>query len=237
MIIMTNKKKCPDCKRDLPLTDFHRDKIKRDGCATYCKECAKRRVRKWSLENPEKRKEYVRQYEIENREVLKKKRHQYYLDHKEEITEKNEKWKEENYERWLEYQREYHRQWRKDNPEKMAEYGRRASEKMRGKRHEQWRRWVEKNPEKARNNWRKKRIRKANAEGSHTAEEWKALCEKYKYTCLRCGKAVPEIQLTRDHIVPLSVGGTDYINNIQPLCMDCNQWKYTKTIDFRPEVE
>lgn len=66
--------------------------------------------------------------------------------------------------------------------------------------------------------------------GSYTSQEWDALCAKYHYLCLCCGKAKP---LTPDHIVPVTRGGSSYIDNIQPLCMLCNQRKKDKTIDYR----
>lgn len=75
--------------------------------------------------------------------------------------------------------------------------------------------------------------RKRNSLGDHTFDDWNKLKEQYNYTCLCCGKSEPEIKLTEDHIVPLSRGGSNYIENIQPLCQICNSTKNNKTIDFR----
>lgn len=67
--------------------------------------------------------------------------------------------------------------------------------------------------------------RERNAEGSHTLEEWKELCKKWGDKCRLCLK---KKKLTKDHIKPLSLGGTDYIKNIQPLCRNCNSRKWKK---------
>lgn len=82
---------------------------------------------------------------------------------------------------------------------------------------------------------RKRRALKRNSEGSHTLDEWNKLKEKYNYTCLCCGKQEPKIKLTEDHIIPLSLGGNNYIENIQPLCISCNSSKRIKTTDYRIE--
>jgi hypothetical protein len=77
------------------------------------------------------------------------------------------------------------------------------------------------------------KLRLRNAKGSHTLREWGALKEKYNWICPLCQRKEPEIKLTRDHIVPLSKGGESNIENIQPLCMNCNCQKHTKIIRTR----
>ena len=73
---------------------------------------------------------------------------------------------------------------------------------------------------------------KLKSDGSHTTSEWIELKNLYNLTCPACGKNEPQIKLTEDHIIPLSKGGTDFIENIQPLCKSCNSSKNTKTIKF-----
>ena len=62
-----------------------------------------------------------------------------------------------------------------------------------------------------------------NAEGSHTLAEWNDLKSKFHNKCAICKI---EKKLTKDHIIPVSKGGSDYIDNIQPLCRNCNSKKY-----------
>lgn len=61
--------------------------------------------------------------------------------------------------------------------------------------------------------------------GSHSREGWEILKRVYNYTCPACGRSEPEIKLTRDHIRPVKEGGSSFIENIQPLCEECNQAK------------
>ncbi len=95
-----------------------------------------------------------------------------------------------------------------------------------------WKGGVTKLPEYTAWHSRQRRLRKLNAQGGHTIDQWKELKSRYNYFCPSCWKSEPEIKLTEDHIAPLSRGGSDDISNIQPLCMNCNQRKCVQTIRF-----
>lgn len=66
------------------------------------------------------------------------------------------------------------------------------------------------------------RARKFSADGILVEDEWQSILDKFGNKCAICGA---EGKLTIDHIVPLSVGGSNTIDNIQPLCRSCNSRK------------
>ncbi len=45
------------------------------------------------------------------------------------------------------------------------------------------------------------------------------------FKCVHCGKPKESIGLETDHINPVSKGGTDTLDNLQTLCIDCNRSK------------
>ena len=104
-----------------------------------------------------------------------------------------------------------------------------------GEKHFNWKGGISQNKEyiswlKNKRNRLKGAIRKEL--GGHTYGEWELLKKQYGYNCPCCKKPEPEIKLTEDHIVPLSKGGSDLIENIQPLCLSCNCKKHTKSNKF-----
>lgn len=78
---------------------------------------------------------------------------------------------------------------------------------------------------------RSERMTAARAKGTHTKEEWEALREFCGFKCCKCGA---EGHQDRDHIIPVYQGGSDGIDNIQPLCARCNASKGPEGVDYRP---
>ena len=86
-------------------------------------------------------------------------------------------------------------------------------------------------------NQAKHKFYESNAAGSHGEAEWQRVLDRYGRRCLRCDVSEADIPLTKDHVVPLSEGGTDYASNLQPLCRSCNSWKGNREIDFRNSAD
>ncbi len=64
-----------------------------------------------------------------------------------------------------------------------------------------------------------------------TNEIWEQMMQYCDHRCLKCGDlAYP---MSQDHVVPLEQGGTNDADNIQPLCLHCNQIKAMTSVDYR----
>jgi len=117
--------------------------------------------------------------------------------------------------------------WKLAHPEATKAHARNWARKHPAFVKQNLKRWRTANPLKAAEQGNRRRARKQGALGTYTAEQFEALGK----TCLCCRRN--DIPMTADHIIPLSKGGSNYIDNIQPLCLRCNSSKGTKSIDYR----
>ena len=74
-----------------------------------------------------------------------------------------------------------------------------------------------------------RRAKENGARGAHTIEEWERVLRDHGWRCVYCKTDLTQGVATRDHKIPLSRGGTDYIQNIVPACRSCNSRKQAKT--------
>lgn len=138
------------------------------GDGTRCASCNRAYRKKWRQENKIRNAEYERQRYDLNKEKINQNRREHYPI----IAEKD---------------RQRSRDWVKNNPEKNNEKGKRWVKNNPKKHNENVRSWQKRNPDKVREYRRKRRVRKKEAEGGHTLEEWQLLLDYYDHKCLCCG--------------------------------------------------
>lgn len=77
---------------------------------------------------------------------------------------------------------------------------------------------------------RMRNMTKAVALGTHEQWQWWRLLGFYGRQCCRCGS---KARIAKDHIRPVSRGGSDGLDNLQPLCQGCNSRKLARWEDYR----
>ena len=94
-------------------------------------------------------------------------------------------------------------------------------------------RWKARHPERMAFLRHKEYLRHKNVSGGHSFEDWQRIKLRHGNKCAICGQEKP---LTKDHVIPLSLGGTDDVGNIQPLCRSCNSRKWKFNIYENPDL-
>lgn len=168
--------------------------------------------------------EYNRQYRIAHKVELAAYIHEYAADHREELTAYGQEYRDANKEHISARDRAYY----VSHSDELASRRNEQREVLNARARE----YSRTHPEIMRARNQIQRTRKAGSTGKFTAQEWQALCEYYNFTCLCCGRN--DVRLTIDHVVPLKLGGTNDISNVQCLCQSCNSRKRDKFIDYRP---
>jgi 5-methylcytosine-specific restriction endonuclease McrA len=137
--------------------------------------------------------------------------------------------------------RAYGREWMRRNPEKAREAMRRwrarhadqhrnANRDYRLRNPGRVKAWDAKyrraHPDVVKVRWERYRARRRAATGSFSTTEWLALVRRYGGRCAYCGILAG---LVVEHRIPLSRGGTNFIDNILPACSSCNARKHRLT--------
>lgn len=127
------------------------------------------------------------------------------------------------------------RKWKLEHPDRVKRSSKKYYAKNSDKERKRLKDWELANKEKtllARKFGKYEYKHRRKVAGRFSLSAWKALCASFGNRCLWCERT--GIELTVDHVVPLIKGGSNFIENIQPLCRVCNSKKHDKIIDFRP---
>lgn len=238
---MSDKKTCKGCGETKPVDEFQKTgKLYKDGTPKYygkCKLCMNAYKRTYNAANPDKRAKFyalTKEWVDKNRDFVNKSQREYSKLHPEKRREAQKRWRAKNPDKAkednsTEKAKTAKKLWWKNNPDRYKE----SKDEWRKKNLRYFREYRKLHPEISKNHARLRRLRKLGTPGYHAPAEWEALKAATGNKCLCCGVNGDEVALTRDHVVPLSKGGTDDISNIQPLCASCNSKKRARTIDYR----
>lgn len=112
--------------------------------------------------------------------------------------------------------------------ERMIEYRRNLYLKNKETMREASRAWNAKNAEHVKCQRHSRRIL-IRSSGSFTEQQFSALIVSQENRCNYCRCELDPSNIERDHILPVSRGGNNLIENIQALCRSCNRRKHNKT--------
>lgn len=208
METMTTKR-CRHCKQEKPVTEFNKNRSKKDGLRSDCRECHRAHKREYQKKNAARNPGEVA--------VPPEKRCPECG-----VTRPVSEW--------------HRSRARPDGLQghckpcmraKVAKYRAGNGEKYREKSRERMRRWAKANPDKRRAHQHRRRARKAGAfTVPHSHDDllayWRFVGvdpEKCWYCALE-GRDVPSEHI--DHLKPLSAGGSETVWNKRPACSGCN---------------
>jgi len=152
---------------------------------------------------------------------------QYRQEHHQELREHHRQYDQEHRDERAAHDRQYH----KEHPEECQEYHRQCYKEHREEYREHHQQYYQEHPEVLVAARRRRRALEYSADGSYTTEEFTVLCEYMDWRCTYCGCELTAETVTEDHMIPLSRGGSNYIDNITPACKSCNSKKRNKTVE------
>lgn len=208
---------CKKCGKELPMTReyFTVANSNKDGYHNLCKKCRGFKNYGFSLatENKELKKQGLKKCKycgeikpIEEYRKVGNTRRIEYCENCEEIAKKEK----------AIYDKEYS----ENNKEHKKEYY--IKWKMQG------------GQEIRRINEQSREAMKRNLKNTFTVEDWEDCLDFFNNECAYCGRS--DIELSQDHVIPISKGGEYTKENIVPACKHCNSSKNNRDLDYYYEL-
>ena len=120
---------CTKCQKKFDLSEFYKDKSKKDGLSCWCKSCQKcyneqnkEKRKQWKELNKDRLKEYQQKYDAQTRDKRLERQKAYRESHKEQI-------KEYYYTQYRETSKENSRKYRELHKEQLKEYDKERNRK------------------------------------------------------------------------------------------------------------
>ena len=204
---MAGTKICKKCQREKPLDEFYAHRAQ-------CKECVRERVSHYAAEHREYYRENTRRWKEAHPEEVKSKRRERYWRQRDSAIADTYAWKKAHPDRVrASHLRHPESARRRNNAYRQTPKGRACTARIKHRR----------------------RSPTADSLATLTAIEWAGILTRQEHRCACCGVKFDEkIQPTRDHIVPVSLGGDLTLENVQALCRSCNIRKSNKIIRYQP---
>ena len=218
---------CKDCDSWKNTEDFNLNKKRSDGLSFYCRDCSRRKAKKYYSDNPEPAKERAKAHRLSDPERK---------------SLNGARWRAAN----KEYMKEYGKVWYSKNKDKASELGKinylKNKEVLDAKnkkwaqnnleaRREHKKRWKAKNKERVRLDSLRRRARLSEVSTVPFTET--ELAQKFSYWGNACWICRGPVEAA-DHVKPVSKGGSHMLANLRPICRPCNSSKRDKW-PFFPE--
>lgn len=195
-----------DLNKELSEFSFRKDNNK---YRSECKICRSARSKKWWHDTKPMRNQKQKEHYENNRDILLSKQNEYYSNNRKRETERSRQWRENNPGKVLAANQAYY----SSNRENLLEYAKD---------------YAKKNPEIARHNRRKRKARVRSAPiNDLTQDQWLDILNRFNGLCAYCGSCPDNI--TMDHDIPISRGGSHTASNVVPACLKCNSSKGART--------
>lgn len=222
------------CGETKPLEMFVKLKKSKDGCAADCKSCKKLKDKDYYEKTKDANKDKRKAYRESNKEYISNWKKDYYSnpENKTKKAETDRMYREENKDYIAERKKRYY----EENKDKIREYKTNYYYKNKEYLLEYYREYYEENPQVYKDRARNRRAKLKEVGGVFYKEDVDKLYELQQGKCVYCKTDLPE-GFHVDHIMPISLGGSNWPENLQLLCPTCNLRKHAKDpFDWANEI-